>query len=265
MSASKLPISLLIYKTNYTFSPTIKQETFNGEIWLATDRLFSVYLLILFVVHTERSDNESVRAYTSFVNWEASSGLSLPTLDFSILAVAFIASRVDYCNAVLYGVPDRVVQQLQMVMNAAACFFARFGKFAHITPVLRDVLHWLPVSKRTPFKVALLAFDCGRGMGPTYFTRVCVLVSDNTARSSLRSAQRGDLFVPRTRTKLGTRSSVSRDTFKSRLKSHFYADVYLHQVWERSRLRQTMTLTLTLTLVSKLSYFRWRHFEKWVS
>ena len=102
---------------------------------------------------------------------------------------------------------DKVVQQLQMVMNAAARFVARIGKFAHITPVLRDVLHWLPplpVSKKTQFKVALLAFV--RGMGPTYFTRVCVPVSDNNARSSLRSAQRGDLFVPRTRTKLGTRS-----------------------------------------------------------
>jgi len=32
--------------------------------------------------------------------------------------------------------------------------------------------------------------------------------------------------------------SVSRDTFQSRLKSHFYADAYLHQVWERSHLRQ---------------------------
>ena len=92
-------------------------------------------------------------------------------------------------------------------------------------------------------------FDCVRGMGPTYFTRVCVPVSDNTARSSLHSAQRGDFFVPRTRTKLGARSfrvaaptvwnslptelrstSVSRDTFKSRMKSHFYADAYLHQV-----------------------------------
>ena len=115
------------------------------------------------------------------------------------------------------------------------------GKFSHITPVLRDVLHWLPVSNRTQFKVTLLAFDCVRGMGSTYFMRVCVTVSDNTARSSLRSAQRGDLFVPRTRTKLGTRifrvtaptvwnslptelrsTSVSRDTFRSRLKSHFY-------------------------------------------
>jgi len=113
----------------------------------------------------------------------------------------------------------------------------------------------------------LTLFGAWGMMGPTYFTRVCVPVSDNTARSSLRSVQRGDLLVPRTRMKLRTRSfrvsaptawnslptklrstSISRDTFKSRLKSHFYADAYLHQVWERSRLRQTMTLTMTLTL-----------------
>jgi len=42
-----------------------------------------------------------------------------------LLAVAFKASQVDYCNAVLHGIPDRVVQQLQMVMNAATRFVAR--------------------------------------------------------------------------------------------------------------------------------------------
>ena len=66
--------------------------------------------------------------------------------------------------------------------------------------------HWEVCTHHTQFKVALLAFDCVRGMGPTYFTCICVPMSDNTARSSLRSAQRGDLFVPRTRMKLGTRS-----------------------------------------------------------
>ena len=95
--------------------------------------------------------------------------------------------------------------------------------------------------------LALLAFDCVRGMGPTYFTCICVPVSDNTAQYSLRSAQHGDLFGPRTLTKLGTRSfrvaaptvwnslptelrstSVSRNTFMSRLKSHFCANAYLH-------------------------------------
>jgi len=77
----------------------------------------------------------------------------------------------------------------------------------HITPALRDVLHWLPVPQRTEFKIAVLAFDCVRGTGPAYFKDVCVPMLDIAAQSSLRSAERGDLFVPRTRTmKLSRRS-----------------------------------------------------------
>jgi len=50
-------------------------------------------------------------------------------------------------------------------------------------------------------------FDCVRGTGPAYFKDGCVPVSDIAARSSLRSAERGDLFVPRTKTmKLSRRS-----------------------------------------------------------
>jgi len=65
-----------------------------------------------------------------------------------------------------------------------------------------EVLHWL-----TEFKIAVLAFDCVRGAGPAYFKDVCVPVLDIAARSSVRSAERGDLFVPRTRTtKLSRRS-----------------------------------------------------------
>jgi len=33
---------------------------------------------------------------------------------------AFIASRLDYCNALLYGVSDRLMCRLQSVQNAAA-------------------------------------------------------------------------------------------------------------------------------------------------
>ena len=96
-----------------------------------------------------------------------------------------------------------------MVLNAAAHLTVGTGKYDHITPALRDVLHWLPlpVPQRTEFKIAVLAFDCVRGTGPAYFKDVCVPVSDIAARSCLRSAERGDLFVPRTRTmKLSRRS-----------------------------------------------------------
>jgi len=90
-----------------------------------------------------------------------------------------------------------------MVLNAAAPLVVGAGKFDRITPVLRDVLHWLPVPQRILFKVASTAYDCVHGTGPAYFKDVCTPVIDIAGRSNLRSAQRGDMFVPRTRTEFG--------------------------------------------------------------
>jgi len=51
-------------------------------------------------------------------------------------------------------------------MNAAARLVGGLGKYDHVTPVLRDTpLHWLPIQQRIEFKVAVLAFDCVRGIG----------------------------------------------------------------------------------------------------
>ena len=36
------------------------------------------------------------------------------------LAHAFVTSKIDYCNALLYGLPDKLYQKLQRVLNAAA-------------------------------------------------------------------------------------------------------------------------------------------------
>jgi len=50
---------------------------------------------------------------------------SLPTDARCTVAVALIASRVDYCN----GVSAAVIRPLQMVLNAAAQFVVGGGKF----------------------------------------------------------------------------------------------------------------------------------------
>jgi len=55
-----------------------------------------------------------------------------------------------------------------MVLNSAARMVVGFGKYEHITPVLRDILHWLPVTARIQFKIAALTFDCVRGTSPVY-------------------------------------------------------------------------------------------------
>jgi len=93
------------------------------------------------------------------------------------LVTAFVAGRVDYCNAVLHGSSTAVTRRLQMVLNAAACLVVGIGKYEHITPVLRDTLH-SPVAARIQFKIAALTFDCVRGADPDYFKQVICPVSE---------------------------------------------------------------------------------------
>jgi len=102
-------------------------------------------------------------------------------LPFPLSRTVFVASCLDYCNALLYGVAKTEIQRLQTVMNAAARL--GLGRYDHVTPVLRDTLHWLPVWQRVVFKLAVLAFDCVRGTCPSSLT------SEASALLLLRSTQ----------------------------------------------------------------------------
>ena len=68
---------------------------------------------------------------------------------------AFVTSKLDHCNSLLYNVPKNVIKELQSVQNAAARLITRSRKCHHITPILLD-LHRLPVSERIKFKILLL-------------------------------------------------------------------------------------------------------------
>ena len=72
---------------------------------------------------------------------------SLTSHTIKTLVHAFISSRLDNCNSLLYGVDEGLLKKLQAVQNAAARVTAETRKFDHITPVLRE-LHWLPVRRR---------------------------------------------------------------------------------------------------------------------
>ena len=83
---------------------------------------------------------------------------------------------MDYCNSLLYGLPDTLLRKLQSVARDAVI----------ISPVLRE-LHWLPVRRRVKFKVACLLRQSLSGQAPLYLADDCRLVSDSTRRS-VRSA-----------------------------------------------------------------------------
>ena len=63
------------------------------------------------------------------------------------LVHAFISSKLDYCNDLLYGLPKSVIDKLQYAQNCAARLVIRTRSSEHITQVLRR-LHWLPVRQR---------------------------------------------------------------------------------------------------------------------
>jgi len=67
---------------------------------------------------------------------------------------AFVSSHLDYCNALLFGLPIYQLDRLQKVQNAAARVIFRIAKFDHTTPALID-LHWLPVLFRVQLKLLL--------------------------------------------------------------------------------------------------------------
>ena len=84
---------------------------------------------------------------------------------------AFVTSKLDYCNALLYGLPKYQLQRLQYVQNTAAGVISwQVGKFQHITPILCE-LHWLPIQYRIIFKILLLVYKSLNGTLPSYLAQ----------------------------------------------------------------------------------------------
>ena len=91
---------------------------------------------------------------------------------------AFFSSRLDYCNSLLYGLPQVQIDKIQKVQNAAGRLIFKQPRFCHITPVLSQ-LHWLPIKYRIEFKILLLTFKATHGMAPDY---ICKLISQRKSK-----------------------------------------------------------------------------------
>ena len=167
---------------------------------------------------------------------------SITTTACRTIVHALVMSRLDYCNAVLYGLPDAQLQKLQLVQNAAARLVTGTHRREHITPVL-FYLHWLPIRQRIQFKLLLLVYRCIHHLAPAYLMD---LVVPYVPARSLRSAEQNLLTVKRYNLeRFGRRSfsvagpslwnalpsairnSISLSAFRSSLKTHLFREAFV--------------------------------------
>uniref|UniRef100_A0A3Q3MWV1 Reverse transcriptase domain-containing protein n=1 Tax=Labrus bergylta TaxID=56723 RepID=A0A3Q3MWV1_9LABR len=168
-----------------------------------------------------------------------------PLLSFSAaetLIHAFITSRLDYCNSILFGTPSKVLNKLQYIQNSAARLLTHLRTCEHITPVLQN-LHWLPVPYRIQFKILLLTHKALNHQAPSYLT---ALLHPHTP-VRVRRSSKANLLSPPLRTKHRTwgdrafsiaapslwnslpthiQHCTDPPTFKSLIKTHLFKQAF---------------------------------------
>jgi len=154
------------------------------------------------------------------------------------LVHAFISSKLDNLNSLLYGLPGKLLHKLQRVQNAAARLVTRTKKFDHITPVLKQ-LHWLPVKERIDYKVLLLTYKALNGQGPAYIKEMLIPCTGPRSRERLllqipvtKLVTYGDRAFSKAAPKLWNaipvdiRHSKSTEIFKKSLKTYLFKQAY---------------------------------------
>ena len=150
----------------------------------------------------------------------------------SQLIHAFITFRIDYCNSILYGMPDTILSDLQRIQNTAARILTKCGDRNYPSINLLKKLHWLPVRQRITYKILILTFKAYHKTAPQY---ICDLIIVRTYDRAVRSNNSFALVVPMIKLKhygersfewnkldVEIRSLSNLETFKKKVKTYLF-------------------------------------------
>ena len=101
------------------------------------------------------------------------------------LVTSYILSRLDYCNCLLMGTPNSVIQPLQKIIQNFAARLVLLALRHHHSTSLLEKLHWLPILERVKYQVVCMHFSAINGSGPAYISELLHVYSPSpTLRSS---------------------------------------------------------------------------------
>ena len=154
------------------------------------------------------------------------------------LLLSLCISHLDYCNSILYGLPNNTIRKMHHIQNMCARLVLRRTKWDSASACLAS-LHWLPIKQRIIFKLCMLTYKFLHNEGPLYLQEL--LQHRKTHRNLRSSDDQHFLLIPRTKLKTYAdrsfkvaapmewnklphhiRSSPSLTKFKNLLKTHLY-------------------------------------------
>ena len=178
---------------------------FDGKCLVSENTVRSLGFEFDNTMNTERQINFTTRSMYNNIRKTWRIRTSLNNFAAKTIVNALITSRLDYCNSMYYGLPNRLLSKLQRAQNSSARLIVQASKFCRITPVLKE-LHWLPVRKRIIFKICLFVYKALNELAPQYI-RDMISERHLTTSRTLRSTTAQLLDLPRTNTvKYGDRA-----------------------------------------------------------
>ena len=157
------------------------------------------------------------------------------------IGTSLVASRLDYCNSLLYGCSKSNIDKVQRLQNSLARVVTNSLTFSSSSSQLLHDLHWLPIKHRINFKIALLTYKLLARQQPLYLSNTITLYNPPRA---LRSSNQHKLDSPSVSTAFGARAfsvaspsvwnsiplnirlSPSQSSFKQHLKTFYFAQAF---------------------------------------
>ena len=158
----------------------------------------------------------------------------------SSLLLSLCVYHLNYCNSVLYGLPNVTLNRMQKVQNMCTCLALRKSKTDSASACLSK-LYWLSIKQHISFKICVLTYKLLHHQGPQYLQD---FLQCRTYKRDLRLASDNSLLlIPRTKCEMfatrsfiisaptlwnnlpkSLRESPTLLSFKQDLKTHLYQE-----------------------------------------